>query len=374
MGTDGRSIVGVLLCAGSSERMGFDKLTTPLAGRTAIARSIDALVSGGVTELICTVTPDARRYLETLDVPVPLQLVAGGRTRQESVKNALFTTIGDIAVIHDAARCLVSPQLVRRTIESAIASGSGVACAKSTDTVLQKTESGYRTIPRESVYLMQTPQTFSYREIASAYANADPRATATDDCTLYAQAGYSPTLVVTTECNLKLTTAADWALAERLLTGGSFGTGFDTHRLTAGRALILGGVHIPFEKGLLGHSDADVLAHAVMDALLGAAGLGDIGVLYPDSDDAFCGADSLELLADVSARVRRAGRAIRHVDATLICQKPRLRPFIPEMEQRLAAAMDVDAACVSVKATTTEGMNDEGRGLCISAQAIASLA
>ena len=151
------------------------------------------------------------------------------------------------------------------------------------------------------------------------------------------------------------------------------GHGYDVHRLVTGRKLILGGVDIPHHLGLLGHSDADVLAHAVMDALLGAAALPDIGHLFPDTDPAYRGADSMELLKTVVARLRGERLRPYAVDATLIAQRPRLAPYLPQMRENLAAACGVDPARVGLKATTTEGMNDEGRGLCISAQAVASL-
>ena len=164
---------------------------------------------------------------------------------------------------------------------------------------------------------------------------------------------------------------ADWQLA--LASYARFGTGYDTHRLVAGRKLILGGVEIPFEKGLLGHSDADVLTHAVIDALLGAAGLGDIGRLFPDTDDSYKGADSIALLEEVVRRIEAMQLRVSHVDATIICERPKIKPHANAMQENLACAMHVSPDAVSIKATTTEGMNDEGKGLCISASAIASL-
>ncbi len=151
------------------------------------------------------------------------------------------------------------------------------------------------------------------------------------------------------------------------------GHGYDVHRLAEGRALILGGVQIPFAKGLLGHSDADVLAHAAADALLGAAALGDIGVLFPDTDPAFAGADSLKLLREVCARVRAAGFALSNLDATILCQRPKLRPYIPAMRENLAAACGVSVSQVSVKATTEEGLGFTGAGEGIAAHAVCLL-
>lgn len=151
------------------------------------------------------------------------------------------------------------------------------------------------------------------------------------------------------------------------------GLGYDIHALVAGRPLILGGVAIPFDKGLLGHSDADVLAHAVADALLGAAALGDIGRLFPDTDPAFKGADSLKLLAEVTRRVKAAGFRVVNVDATVVAQRPKLSPYNQAMREGLAKAMSIDVQAVSVKATTNEGFGAEGREEAISCQAVALL-
>lgn len=366
------TVYGILLCAGSGSRMGFDKLLTPLCGTTAIERSMDALIAGGVNALIFAVSAEHRAFCEALHPGVPAQLVAGGETRTASVQNALLAaadTPGAIAVIHDAARCMVSPALVRASIDSARTYGSGVAAVHATDTVLRQTAGAVTAVPRDEVYLMQTPQTFRLSEIRHAYESAG--GAATDDCTLYARAGYSPRFVPGSPDNFKLTLPADWARAEARLR--RFGTGFDTHRLMEGRRLILGGVDIPYDKGLLGHSDADVLLHAVTDALLGAAALGDIGKLFPDSDAAYLNIDSRILLRRAVERIRERGLRPASIDATILAQKPKMAPHIDEMRANIAADCGLDVRSVSVKATTTEGMNDEGRGLCISAQAIASL-
>lgn len=362
-------IVGILLCAGSASRMGFDKLLTPLGGKTPLLRSAEALVAGGVTELVVTVNASTRAAAEALALSVPIRTVEGGATRQDSVHHALLAADGDIAVIHDAARAMVPPETVRACVESATLHGSGIAAVKSTDTVLHAANGQITVVPRDEVYLMQTPQCFRYAEIRAAYGSQS--LCATDDCSIYAAAGHSPVFVEASPDNFKLTTPRDWARAERLLT--RYGTGFDTHRLVSGRKLMLGGVEIPYERGLLGHSDADVLLHAIMDALLGAASLGDIGKLFPDSDARFLGADSRALLCQVGACIREKGYIPVSVDATVIAQAPKLAPYIDKMCASIAGALALPVDAVSVKATTTEGMNDEGRGLCISASAIASL-
>ena len=363
------SACGVLLCAGSSSRMGFDKLNTSLNGMTAIERSMRALIAGGCVSLVFAVNDESEKTVASLDCPVPYAKVRGGVSRTESVRNALQAVHEDVAVIHDAARCFVSPELVRSCIESAAAYGSGVAAIPMTDTVMQQANGVTQTLDRSTLWRMQTPQAFLTDRIAAAYAQGDA---ATDDATLYARFIGAPHFVPGSEENRKLTTEADWAWATAK-NGADYGVGFDTHRLVEGRRLFLGGVEIPFEKGLLGHSDADVLLHAIMDAILGACKLGDIGKLFPDTDERYRGISSRELLREVQKLVQKRDMQVRHVDATVICQRPKLAPYRETMERTIAEDLKIPFEAVSVKATTTEGMNDEGRGLCISAQAIASV-
>ena len=365
------SACGILLCGGSASRMGFDKLNTPLLGKTAIKRSMDALLAGGCDSLVFVVSEASEKTVASLSVPVPFAVVPGGKERTDSVRNGLAAAEGEIAVIHDAARCFVSPAIVRASIDAARQFGSGVASLPVTDTVIRLGDGEIETLDRSTLFRMQTPQTFRLSEIRAAYEQGDY---ATDDATLYAKKFGVPHLILGSEDNRKLTTAADWAWAlTRLMPPPAYGTGFDTHRLVEGRKLILGGVEIPFEKGLLGHSDADVLLHAIMDAILGAMKLGDIGKLFPDTDAQYAGISSRVLLRKVNELVQKRDMVVSHVDATVICQKPKLAPYREEIERTIAEDLGISPDAVSVKATTTEGMNDEGRGLCISAQAIASV-
>lgn len=364
------SACGVLLCAGASRRMGFDKLNTPIAGKTAIERSMDALVAGGCDSLVFVVGGESEKTVASLSVPVPFTVVSGGEQRTGSVRNGLKAASGEIAVIHDAARCFVSPAIVRASIESAKMYGSGVAAISVTDTVMKIEEGAFETLDRNTLFRMQTPQTFRLEEIRAAYEQGG---SATDDATLYASLFGAPRLILGSENNRKLTTEADWAWAIERLCPAAYGIGFDTHRLVEGRKLFLGGVEIPFEKGLLGHSDADVLLHSVMDAILGAMKLGDIGKLFPDTDPQYAGISSRVLLRKVNELVQKKDMLVSHVDATVICERPKLAPYRQAIERTIAADLGISADAVSVKATTTEGMNDEGRGLCISAQAIVSV-
>ena len=367
------SVVGILLCGGSSQRMGFNKLTAPLSGLTALERSATLLADSGCDRLVVAVTPDTRPAAEALTLPVPVTLCDGGSTRGGSVLNALRAADGqpgDIAVIHDAARCFQTQAAVRAAIESAKQNGSGVASLPMADSVF---DTGTQTpLDRAKMTRTQTPQAFRFEEILSAYEQAGDQV-ATDDAALYARFIGPVTFTPGSESGRKLTTPEDWAWARSLTALPRTGTGFDTHVLGEGRKLVLGGVEIPFEKGLVAHSDGDVLLHALMDALLGAASMGDIGHLFPDKDPQYENISSRVLLRDVSRRLREAGFTVTHVDVTVIAQRPKLAPFFPQARQNIADDLGVQLDQVSLKATTTEGMNDEGRGLCISAQASATL-
>ena len=226
---------------------------------------------------------------------------------------------------------------------------------------------------REKLYAVQTPQCFRtalYRQVlAQVCCDA-----VTDDCSAFELAGLPVRLTQGDYANYKITTREDLPAPEK--NGGNgmrIGHGYDVHRLVEGRALVLGGVTVPYEKGLLGHSDADVLTHAVMDALLGAAALGDIGKLFPDTDPAYKGADSIALLQEVGRVLARAGWAAGNIDATLLCQAPKLAPHIPAMRENLAAALGIPAEDVSVKATTEEKLGFTGSGEGIAAHSVCLL-
>ena len=367
------SVIGILLCGGSSQRMGFNKLTAPLGGESALQRSAALLAQSGCHRLVIAVTEDTRPGAEALNVAVPVTLCAGGKTRGQSVLNALRAADGqpgDIAVIHDAARCFQTQAAVRAAIDSAQRTGSGVAALPMADSVFERETQ--RPLDRSKMVRTQTPQAFRFDRILSAYEQAGDQA-ATDDAALYAKYIGPVTFTPGSESGRKLTTPEDWAWAKAMVSVPRTGMGFDTHVLGEGRKLILGGVEIPSEKGLVAHSDGDVLLHALMDALLGAASLGDIGHLFPDRDPQYAGISSRVLLRQVADCLREGGFTVIHVDVTVICQRPKLAPYFPQARQNIAADLGISEEGVSLKATTTEGMNDEGRGLCISAQAVATV-
>jgi 2-C-methyl-D-erythritol 4-phosphate cytidylyltransferase/2-C-methyl-D-erythritol 2,4-cyclodiphosphate synthase len=280
-------------------------------------------------------------------------------------------------VIHDAARPLVSADLIERTVAAAVAEGAAVAAVRATDTVKRGDADGrvIETLPRQHVYLAQTPQAFRVGVLRDALAIAGD---ATDEATLAERAGHRVRLVEGEPGNVKITTPADLRAAERTLAGGvpavRIGQGYDLHRLVQGRPLLLGGVTIPFDLGLMGHSDADVVCHAVTDAVLGAAGLGDIGRHFPDTDAQWKGADSVALLAAACALVREAGYGVVNVDVTVIAERPKLAPHADAMRRNLAGALGCDVAQVSVKAKTNEGVESMGAGTSMAAHAVALIA
>ena len=398
-------VTAILLAAGSSRRMGFDKLTLPLAGRTALEYALLAFLRADVTDFLIAVSdatrPLAQSLAERYGKPgLRIRLVEGGAARGDSVYNALLLAeeiakrgIGENIHLKKgiigserwgekmrrriaaelAARCLAEPSVILDSIAGALARGSGVAALPPRDTIWQGETA---VLERDTLLAAQTPQSFDRSRILAAYEAARQAGVcATDDAAIYRRAYGEVHFTPGSPRNQKLTTPADIPLFEALLTRRACRSGFgeDTHRLVQGRALVLGGTEIPFELGLLGHSDADVLTHAVIDALLGAAALGDIGIHFPDSDPRYKGICSLELLSAVNGLLREKGYLLCNLDATIVAQRPKLAPHILAMRQNLARALCCDVARVSVKATTPEGCGPEGELVCITARCVCSL-
>ena len=319
----------------------------------------------------------------------PITIVAGGGRRQDSVANgfAVVRARADVVVIHDAARPFASEDLISSTIAAAAETGAALAALPASDTIKLSVESGgaqpvvERTIPRERVYLAQTPQAFRTRELADAIAAGQDGTEATDEAALAERAGHPVRLVAGEATNVKITTAADLAAARAMagptVTGTGarmrIGTGYDLHRIVDGRPLILGGVTVATDRGLAGHSDADVLAHAVTDAILGAAAAGDIGRHFPDTDPQWKGASSLMMLRHAVELARRRGLAVSNVDAVIIAERPKLAPHIDAIRGRLAEALGVTIDRVGVKGKTNEGVGDIGRGEAMAVHAVAML-
>ena len=381
-----KTISAVLVAAGSSTRMGFDKLSFDLGGETVLHRSIRAFDQCPQIGEIVLVAGKNRAFVEQQAVGCtkPVQIVAGGATRAESAKNGVLAAHGELVAVHDAARPFVSPAVIAAVLEAAARYGAAAPAVPVKDTIKQAVPGDGKTVPeaclvhstpdRSTLYAVQTPQCFDRAQYLAALQELDAEKArlVTDDCSLFELTGRSVQLTQGDYANLKITTREDLPRpVQKEETRMRIGHGYDVHRLVEGRKLILGGVEIPFEKGLLGHSDADVLAHAVMDAVLGAAALGDIGQHFPDNDPAYAGADSLELARHVARILSEHGYRVENIDATILCQRPKLAPHIPAMRAKLAAAFGLPVDAVSVKATTEEHLGFTGEGLGIAAHAVA---
>ncbi len=367
-------VAAVLLAAGSSSRMGRDKLTLIIGGESVLSRSFMALRAAGILDVVIVVSQTTQKEAQRLQRECGAQLAQGGATRGESVLNGLRAVDhADVVVIHDGARCLVSPEIIKASVDSAAVCGSGVAALDVRDTIRDREG---ESPDRSRLLVMQTPQSFDYQKILAAYEYAFAQGLeATDDCTLYERMWGAPQFTPGGLLNQKLTCLEDLNFFEAVLEKKCMRTGYgeDTHRLVAGRKLILGGMELPYEKGLEGHSDADVLTHAVIDALLGAAALGDIGRLFPDSDMAYQDICSLLLLKRVGQMVREKGYEIANVDVTVVAQEPKLAPHMEKMQSNLAAVLGLLPDQVSVKATTPEHMGPEGNLECITARSVCLL-
>ncbi len=375
----------IIAAGGAGRRMGgrVPKQFLMLAGRPVLRHTLERFAGAPGIDAIVLVLPaaDLERGRElTQGLGVACSVVAGGETRQESVRRGFEAAAdADLLVVHDGARPLVSRQLIEQVREAAVQYGAAIAAVPAKDTLKEVDGDGRieRTIDRRRIWQAQTPQAMRRDLLETALQVAAAAGfVGTDEASLLEHAGFSVTVVEGDPNNIKITVPADLAVAERLLGGGGappvrIGHGYDAHRLVAGRPLVLGGVDIPHDRGLLGHSDADVLTHALMDALLGGAGCGDIGRHFPDTDPRYRGISSLELLDRVVAVVAEAGWRPANADITVIAQAPRLAPHLPAMRANLARVCHTEA--VNIKATTTEQMGFAGRGEGIAAHAVVTL-
>jgi 2-C-methyl-D-erythritol 4-phosphate cytidylyltransferase/2-C-methyl-D-erythritol 2,4-cyclodiphosphate synthase len=305
-------------------------------------------------------------------------VVAGGDSRAASVRLGLAALAGSRVshvLVHDAARPLVAAAVVRAVLDATLEVGAALPVVPVHDTVKEDDGSGFvaRTLPRPRLRLAQTPQGSRRDWLEEALARAEREGTdPTDEGEALERAGRPVRLVAGDPGNLKITRAEDLDEARRRLSGEwRVGTGFDVHRFAPGRRLVLGGVVFPEEPGLAGHSDADVVLHAAMDALLGAAALGDIGLHFPPGEPAWAGADSRDLASRVARLVAEAGFDPVNLDLTVLGERPRLQPRVAAMREAIAQAFAMDLGRVSVKATTLEGLGALGRGEGIACQASA---
>ena len=418
-------VTAIVPAAGSGTRMGLavPKQYLQLRGIPIVAHTVSRLArSGAVDEIIVSVPPGDEEVFErdiverySLSSLCRLKVVAGGSDRQQSVSLALRAMEQDLAssatgtegrgasveeagvdaetchivLVHDGVRPFVSKVQIVAVLEAAAVHGAATCAVAPKDTIKLVGDNGLvaMTPDRSGLCLVQTPQAFHLSILACAHRRAEEEGyVGTDDCSLVERLGLPVALTPGSYDNIKITTPEDLALAEVLLAredsdcrGESVvsvvrvGQGYDVHRLVHGRDLILGGVQVPYEKGLDGHSDADVLTHAICDAILGAASLGDIGMHFPDTDQEYAGICSVALLERVVALAADAGYHVFGVDATIIAQRPKIAPFVPQMRESLAYAMNVPVEYVNIKGKTTEGLGYIGSGEGIAALAVASL-
>jgi 2-C-methyl-D-erythritol 4-phosphate cytidylyltransferase / 2-C-methyl-D-erythritol 2,4-cyclodiphosphate synthase len=378
-------VAALIVAAGRGSRAGpgAPKQYRPLAGEPVLRRTLAAFaMHPDISAILAVIHPDDEEAYRKAAGGLPkLRAPAhGGKTRQASVLAGLealaMSEPPDLVLIHDGARPFVSARIVSDCIEALATHAGALAALAVTDTIRRGNDGlAGETVPREGLWRAQTPQAFRFEAILDAHRKA-AGGDHTDDVAVAARAGMEVALVEGDENNIKITSAADLARAERMLAAGGetrTGMGFDVHRFGPGDHVWLCGVKLPHDAGLVGHSDADAGLHAITDAILGALGAGDIGKHFPPSDPEWKGASSDIFLAHAAGLAREAGAAISHVDLTLICEAPKISPYTEKMRTRVAEILELDIARISVKATTTEGLGFTGRREGIAAQAIATL-
>ena len=371
-------VYAIIGAAGAGRRMGapLPKQFLKIGGRTILETAVSRFMTSPIVDAVYVTVPeenidDCRKLFARQLSEGGLFLIKGGPARQNSIENALAAIEAlapaedDLVLVHDGVRPYASEALIESIARVAAECGAAVPCVPPRDTIRHQ-EDG--TLNRSQLYCVQTPQGFIWKVIREAYRQADADGyLGTDDAGLAERIGHRPALVEGEAANIKITLPEDLPMEQRI------GTGYDVHRLKEDRKLILGGVEIPYEKGLEGHSDADVLIHALMDAMLGAAALGDIGKMFPDSDEAYRGISSLLLLEDVKERLAEEGYSLGNADVTVVCQRPKLAPYIGAMREKLSEILQVEVERISIKATTTEHLGFCGRGEGIAAQAVCIL-
>jgi len=366
-------VAAILVAAGTGSRFGggVPKQFLPLGGKPVIRWAAEALLPH-VTWL--QPVGEAGAIGAALEGLAHLPVVAGGAQRQDSVRAGLEALAGlapDVVLVHDAARPCV-PDFVTAGVLAAVGAHEGAIPAVPVTDTLKRAESGVitATVSREKLFRAQTPQGFRFATLLALHRAASPGAT--DDAALLEAAGLAVAISPGAAQNIKITHPEDFQTLssqfEKTLLP-RIGTGFDVHAMEAGRPMILCGVTVPFEKGLAGHSDADVGIHALCDAIYGALAEGDIGRHFPPTEETWKDADSARFLVHAAGRIAARGGVLANADVTLICERPKITPHAPAMRTRLASLLGVDIGKVSVKATTTERLGFTGRGEGIAAQA-----
>lgn len=373
------TVTALIVAAGSGSRMGGDipKQYRPIAGKAVLAHAVDALASHPRVNAVRVVIGAgqeemARAALGDRDVG---DVIVGGAERSDSVRAGL-DAIGDgVVLVHDAARPFCPHDVIDRLLDALERGDGAVPVLEIADTLARGAGQLDEMVERDRLMRVQTPQAFHVEDLRYAMEESGKRS-ATDESTLLVSAGLK---VVTVEGDTmldKLTSPADWKRAEEMQAARLVvrtGMGFDVHAFAGEGPIMIGGVEVAHEKGLAGHSDADVVLHAITDALLGAAGEGDIGQHFPPSDPQWKGASSDIFLAHATALIRKRGGILDHVDCTVICEAPKVGPYRDTMRARIAEILQLKAGQVSIKATTTERLGFTGRGEGVAAQAVATI-
>ncbi len=369
----------ILACAGSGNRMnlGYNKLRYEVSNMSIFEMTLSKFIRDDISQIIVTTSEEDLEYFKskTKGFEKDIKFVLGGKERSDSIFNALqeIDKDTDLVVIHDGARPFVTTQILDDAIDTAIKYGSAITCVSPVDSIRIMDGDSTSTLDRDKVLLVQTPQIFKYDSILRAYALArnDNNLNYKDDASLYEH--YIGKVYITngSKDNIKITTKDD--LCHLIPQHYFVGCGWDTHELVEGRKLILGGIDIPHTKGLLGHSDADVLTHAIMDALLSASHNKDIGHLFPDSDPQYKGISSLLLLKEVVKILDSENYVINNISAVIMAQKPKLAPHLDSIQAKLAETMGIDVNKITLTSTTTEKLGLVGHEEAISVNAYCSL-
>jgi 2-C-methyl-D-erythritol 4-phosphate cytidylyltransferase/2-C-methyl-D-erythritol 2,4-cyclodiphosphate synthase len=373
------SITALIVAAGSGSRLGGEipKQYRPLAGKAVLAHAVDALASHPAIDAVRVVAGEGQRKLacEALGERDVGKLIIGGTERADSVRAGLAAVESDVILVHDAARPFCPHGVIDRLLAALDKAEGAVPVLPVADTLARANGNLEGPVDRAGLVRVQTPQAFQFRSLTAAYAQwSGP--SPTDESTVMRAGGREVAVVDGDPMLEKLTTTADWQRAEAWLHSRFVprtGLGFDVHAFSGDGPLMMGGIVVPYDRGLAGHSDADVVLHAITDALLGAAALGDIGQHFSPSDPQWKGADSSIFLAHAAELVRQAGGVIDFVDCTVICEAPKVGPHRDAMRLRLAEILALPLASVSIKATTTERLGFTGRREGIAAQAVANV-
>lgn len=377
----------VILAGGRGERMGGEKQFLDLAGKPLVLWSVETFLASGLfEETVLVLSPERIKNDGDRFLAMGLKLAPAGATRMDSLRSGLAAVSPRAALVavHDGARPLVTAELIKSCLAAAAEHGASVPAVPLKDTVKRSDPEGEfvsATLPRAELAAVQTPQCYR-RDALDALLKAADGGDYTDESQLLERAGLPVRLVRSDHSNIKVTTPEDLLIAEALMKGKTpvkkekrtrFGFGYDIHRMAEGRPLILCGMRVPHSKGLLGHSDGDVVLHAVCDAALGSIAAGEIGIFFPPTDLTIMGISSVAIAEKTMEVLKKRGAKIQQIDATIVAEEPKLKPHYDELRASLAKVFGMHLDDVSVKAKSREGLGDIGKGDAIACYAVVSV-